>query len=118
MLSSLFIQIDYTKPENYTVDFFVGHKEVAEKKKEVFKLKTRWKGYKADQDTDESVIVKAKEMPELVVKYLKENYLTAGDLMAYIIDQRQHMPTTLLNAVDSLLDNLMNPLWPTATCNF
>jgi hypothetical protein len=102
--------IDYTKPENYTVDFFIGHKKVMEKKKEVFKLITKWKGYScADDDvTPECVIVKSHEMPDLVMKYLKENYKTAGDLMAYIIEERQHFPTSLINAVNQLLDNLMN----------
>ena len=81
-----------------------------EKKKKVFKLKTRWKGYKADQDTDKCVIVKAKEIPELVhgEVFKREYPITAGDLMAYIIDQRQHIPTTLLNTINSLLDNLIN----------
>ena len=31
------------------------------KKKETFQLKTRWKGYDADEDRDECIIVKAKE---------------------------------------------------------
>ena len=53
--------------------------------KDVFKLKTRWKAFSVDEDTDECVIDKANETPELVVKYIKDNYLTAGDLMEHIL---------------------------------
>ena len=50
----------------------------------------------------------ATEAPELGEAYIKENYITRGDLTTNIIDQRQYFPTSLLNAVNGILDNLMN----------
>lgn len=55
---------------------------------------------------DECVV--ATEAPELGEAYIKENYITRGDLTTNIIDQRQYFPTSLLNAVNGILDNLMN----------
>jgi len=82
--------IDYRKPENYTVDFFVLHKRVKKKNKVEYELLTRWKGYDSGDDTWQPLKEKANECPDLVKAYLKDNPETTKEMVVYITRNARH----------------------------
>jgi hypothetical protein len=63
-------EVDYTQPENYTVDFFCSHRVSKKKTSGGFELKTRWKGFTEGEDTWEPITNQAEDNPALVKKYL------------------------------------------------
>lgn len=69
--------IDYTKPENYAVDFFLGHKVSGQRQSGGFDLLARWKGYDESADTWEPLINQVEDNPSLVKGYLTT--LSIGD---------------------------------------
>jgi hypothetical protein len=69
--------IDYTKPENYAVDFFLGHKVSGQHQSGGFDLLARWKGYDESADTWEPLINQVEDNPSLVKGYLTT--LSIGD---------------------------------------
>lgn len=82
--------IDYTDPENFTVDFFVSHIKTKPKKKdEGYALITRWKGFTAADDTKECLKQKAKELPDLVIKYLKSYKVSTQPIRDYILKNQK-----------------------------
>ena len=90
------IEVDYTKEENYKVDFFLGHKmgyNKTKRKKEMM-LRTHWKGWESRHDTDEPITEKAEEEERLVLDYVKN----CGDpaLLKYIWSNRKTFPTSFV----------------------
>jgi hypothetical protein len=82
--------IDYTDPKNFTVDFFVNHVKTKTKKKgEGYALITRWKGFTAADDTKECLKQKAKELPDLVIKYLKSDKVSTQPIRDYILNNQK-----------------------------
>ena len=69
-------EINYTLPENHTVELIVSHRK-APKSKGGWELLCRWKGYTSDFDSWEAIKYKKKEFPEVVREYYllhKENF--------------------------------------------
>jgi hypothetical protein len=89
-------EVDYTKEENFKVDFFLGHKigfNKTKRRKEMM-LKTHWKGWESQYDTDEPITEKAEEEECLVLDYVKN----CGDpaLLKYIWSNRKTFPTSFV----------------------
>ena len=89
-------EVDYTKEENFKVDFFLGHKmgyNKTKRKKEMM-LRTHWKGWESRYDTDEPITEKAEEEERLVLDYVKN----CGDpaLLKYIWSNRKAFPTSFV----------------------
>jgi hypothetical protein len=66
--------IDYTLPENHTVEQIVQHRK-ASKAKGGWELLCRWKGYSAEFDSWEAIKYKVQEFPGLVKEYCKHHGL-------------------------------------------
>jgi hypothetical protein len=62
--------IDYTRPENFAVDFFVDHKVSKKKNSGGHELKARWKGFTEGEDTWEPLTNQVEDYPELLKEYL------------------------------------------------
>jgi hypothetical protein len=67
-------EIDYTLPENHTVEQIVQHRK-ASKAKGGWELLCRWKGYSAEFDSWEAIKYKVQEFPGLVKEYCKHHGL-------------------------------------------
>jgi hypothetical protein len=63
-------EIDYTQPENYSVQKYVSHKVSQKKNTGGFELLTRWKGFGESDDTYEPLLNQLEDNPAIVKSYI------------------------------------------------
>jgi hypothetical protein len=62
--------VDYTLPENYTVQKYVSHKPTQKKHAGGFELLTRWKGFGESDDTYKPLLNQLGDNPAIVKSYI------------------------------------------------
>jgi len=85
--------VDYTLPENYTVQKYVSHKPTQKKHAGGFELLTRWKGFGESDDTYEPLLNQLEDNPVIVKSYIMTiNTSEAENIKAIIKDIAALLP--------------------------
>jgi hypothetical protein len=85
--------VDYTLPENYTVQKYVSHKPTQKKHAGGFELLTRWKGFGESDDTYKPLLNQLGDNPAIVKSYIMTiNTSEAENIKAIIKDIAALLP--------------------------